>query len=564
MRSTATDREGAALQGTGTLRDGSAPAAGITFTAPLLGSAFEVALSPVAAPAAATLTILVEDPRGNAAGLDLLVVRSGAPAITAVAPDSAFASRPQTVTITGGGLSLGGSVVTTLRFDGAAASGVTTLDDTTLRGSTPASLAPGPTVVGVSNAFADAHLPDTAFTAYAFPPVLAAADTRLDAGAGTSAHLARDGDAVHAVWLEGEPGPPPPPSARGARWGPPQTLSGGEVASEPRVAVVGGDVVVTWIGGGNSVLARTSHDGGASFAAAATLDSGTTVSRPRLAASGARRHVVWIRGTTGLGTARLVATASADAGDTWRAAALVGDGGANQHSHELAASGARAWLAFVDERDGAPVAGVYTARTDNGGTFWEAGQRRSIAGAAAQTPLLCETSGTVWVAWLRGAALEYMGSADAGLSWPVVHSVLRNDGGAVGAPMLACTGTRLYAIYLLDGPSVEVSRLGGIGATPVHVTVSGATGPAGEPTLAARGNYVVAAWRDGAVAGGTARIVTAVSTDLGATFTGPTGFGDASAAQEQPQLGLDSARLALLFVDHRTTPAGLFANATIP
>jgi hypothetical protein len=328
--------------------------------------------------------------------------------------------------------------------------------------------------------------------------------------------------------------------------------------------MAGNDVTVAWIADGSGMNVRSSHDGGASFAVVQPLDAaGTSVRRPRLVASGTRRYLAWLRGNPGLGASRLVASASTNAGDTWLSAALAGDGGSNQSDHQLVGNGPTALLAFVDDRQGASVPGIYTLRTTTNGVDWGPAQRRSLSNAAANSPRLCADSGRAWLAWLRADVLEFVGSADGGLSWPTVASELRGSGqGAVAEPALHCEGDRLYAIYLLAGNSIAVTRVGGIGAQPQHRTISSVTGPAGEPQVQSRGNYVVAGWRDGAVAGGAARLVQAVSVDLGANFTAPTGFGDASAAQEMPRLLLDGARLLLLWRDHRSTPAGIYSNRT--
>jgi len=528
------------------------------------GTTFTLDLAPVVVPVAVVASLLVEDPRGAAAAIDLRIVRSGAPTILAVAPDNAFAAHSQQVTITGTALSLGGSVQTVARFDGTLANSNTVVDDQTLRSTTPTGVAPGPTVVSVTHTHGTAQLPDTAFTMLAHPPAFAAADAQLDAGAATSFQFARNGATVHGVWLEGTTVVHRASTDGGATWTAAQPLSGGEIASEPQVAVAGADVTIVWIAGGNGVSTRSSHDGGASFAAAQQLDtSGGSVQRPRLVASSARRYVVWQRGTQGGGTARLAATWSSDGGDTWMGAALVGDGGANQYDHQLVADGATALIAFVDERQGASVPGVYTTRTTTAGFSWNPALRRSLTGVAAGSPRLCADAGRVWLAWLRTDLLEFMGSADAGLSWPTVASELRGSGqGAVAEPSLWCEGDRLYAIYVLAANSIGVTRVGGIGTQPQHVTVSAVTGPAGEPRIRSRGNYVFAAWRDGTVAGGSARIRQTVSVDLGATFVAPSGLGDGTAAQEAPQLLLDGARLLLAWRDHRSTPAGIFANRT--
>src|SRR5688572_1874932 len=62
--------------------------AGLVFSTPVTGTTFTLELEAVTAPAVAPVTLLVEDPRGAAAAINLSVVRTGAPTITAVAPNS--------------------------------------------------------------------------------------------------------------------------------------------------------------------------------------------------------------------------------------------------------------------------------------------------------------------------------------------------------------------------------------------------------------------------------------------------------------------------------------------
>src|SRR5690606_26840158 len=138
----------------------------------------------------------------------------------------------------------------------------------------------------------------------------------------------------------------------------------------------------------------------------------------------------------------------------------------------------------------------------NGGLTWEAPQRRSLANTLAGTPRLAHDSGNVWLAWLRNDALEYVASADAGVSWPAVPFELRNGGtDAIAERALASEGARPWAIYRRGATNVAVTRVGGIGTAPQHLTSSVATGPVGEPCIATSGNYVLTAWRSGSVGG---------------------------------------------------------------
>ena len=53
-----------------------------------------------------------------------------------------------------------------------------------------------------------------------------------------------------------------------------------------------------------------------------------------------------------------------------------------------------------------------------------------------------------------------------------------------------------------------------------------------------------------------------VGIDVGGTFTTPATFGDGAAAQDQPRLIVDGARVWLGWLDYRGASAALFSNRT--
>ncbi|HEB52326.1 MAG TPA: hypothetical protein ENI87_03615 [bacterium] len=177
----------------------------------------------------------------------------------------------------------------------------------------------------------------------------------------------------------------------------------------------------------------------------------------------------------------------------------------------------------------------------------------------------CNIGPSVWLVYLDNGVLRYLQSADAGDSWSTQAVVLNDTSlGAVTSPTVGCEADRLYAAYVVGGNAVAFSRVGAAGAVPQTVTLSDTSEAAGRPVLASRGNYVFCAWRGGAVGGGSgpARIKLATSVDLGATFAAPLVDGDGTAAQEQPQLLLDGARIWLAWRDYRNGTPALFHSRT--
>lgn len=565
----AADAEGDTLQWN-VAGDVTTTAAGVRFASPFAGNVFLLEIDPVANAVASTVTIVCEDPRGGAAAIDVLVVRSGPPTITAVAPSSVFAGRPQQVEVTGSALRLGGAVSTNVRFDGVAATGVVVESDTKVRCTTPTVLASGSTIVSVENAFGSAALLGSAFTAFQYPPVLAATEPRLDTVGADGHDVVLDGANAHAVWIEGGAVLHRRSSDGGATWLPGQTLSGAETASEPLVLASGDSVLVAWIGNGIAMRIRRSIDGGATFLAEQRLDAanGLSLSRPRFALAGGRRHASWIQGSVANNTARVVVASSGDLGATWTTP-IVPDGGAgNQADSAIAAVGANVWIACTDERTGASSRGVYVIRSGDGGGNWQPGKRLGQANVVSSSPCLAAIGARVHVAWLQGGSLFYGESLDGGFSWTSVPTEVRNgSSAAITEPAIACTNDRVFIAHVQSGTTVWVSRLAGAGALVSHTQIDGpaTTLADGQVRIAANGSYVFAAWRNGLVGDGSAHVLQCASADGGVTFSAAATVTSVAATQDRPDLAVDGARMLVGWLDSRDTPAiGLRVNRNVP
>ena len=563
---TATDPDGDALTWQLAVSGAGQVATGLSYSSPASGPTFTVDVAAVTEPAAADVSLLVEDPNGGAAAIDIRFVRSGAPTITGVTPASAFVSAQQGATITGSALLLSNAVNTFAAFGGAAAGNVQVVDDQTLTCTTPSPGVLGQNSVSVQNAFGSDALPGSAFTMYQYPVDLFAADTALDGGAGAQLEVAGDGALRHAVWVEGGAVQHRRSLDAGATWSAPQTLSGGETPSAPQVSLLGDDVLVVWVGDSSSLHARASSDGGVTFAAAQTLNptaGGAPSSRPRLARAGARVYCAWLQGDAGLTQQRVHVAATPDHGVTWQNEVTVSDQGANHEGHVLGCDAAAAWIAF--ESAPGSGAGVYTSRSDDGGFLWTAGVLRSAVSNGIGEVAVCDDGGRVSLVWTRDDQLEYLVSENSALGWQTQPTLLRPaDFGAISAVTVRAAGDRLFAAYLGGGQNVAVSRVGAAGALPEHVTVSDVVEEAAAPSLEAGGNYVFVAWRGGTIGGGAgdARVKIATSVDVGGTFTTPATFGDGAAAQDQPRLIVDGARVWLGWLDYRGASAALFSNRT--
>ncbi|MFT4512313.1 MAG: hypothetical protein ACI89X_003466 [Planctomycetota bacterium] len=541
-----------------------ATAAGLTFASPAFGPTFTVSLGPVASPVTANLNVLVEDPRGAAAAIDILLVRSGLPEVTGISRSSAFATAAQDVTISGGAFALGNTVNTIASFSGIVADNIAVVDESTLTCTTPLAASLGVNTVAVSNQFGGTILQTGTFTMYSYPVDLLDNDTAFDSGGGAQLVTANVGARMHAAWVEGGAVLLSTSLDGGAIWSAAMTLSGAELPSSLRIAVDGDTVVVAWIGNitglGGSLHVRTSIDAGLAFDPIVELAASSAFT-PAICVSEQYMHCAWMKSDPGV--QKVWVASSTTTGSVWNAGKPAYTTIDNQSQPAIGCLGGDAWISLrqgVDQR-------LHTTHTSNAGFFWSAGvARSSVAAVPDLAPaLFCNDGQRVFMVWADDGALQYMVSENAGLGWPTLQSVLRAaDLGVISAANAAtyCEEDRLVAAYVAGGSNVAFTRIGASGAVPEHVTLSTVVEPARQPSIALRGSYVFAAWSGGDVGAGTARIKLATSTNRGVTFIGPSTFGDGAAVQDAPRMIVDDARIWMGWVDSRGVGPALFHNRT--
>jgi hypothetical protein len=560
---TATDPEGDPMLWQLGVPGGPANAAGLTFSTPVTGPTFELQVGAVTAPAAAPVTLLVEDPRGAAAAIDVLFVRSGAPVITGVSPDSSFQSLPQRVTVTGGGLQLGGFVNTSVAFDGFAVtqSSIQVQNDSSLSCLTPVAVQPGPTVVAVGNQFGNASLPDTEFTVLTFPPVFGATDEAV--AAANSFDVANEGSALYVLWA-GQAASLTPASYRtsldgGATWSQIFAFDDPGVASEPRVAANGTDAVAVWIGDGQRVLysqfTASSNPPASSLALTSQL---VQRQRPRVCRDGDRVFASWLEGDPLASLQRVVVTSSGDGGTTWSPPQKISDV-ANQDNHDIRCLGDTAWVVMEDERLGPSVRGVYVVRTTDAGANWGVARRLNSPGSSASSPRACDAGGRAHVAWLQNDALLYLSSTDNGATWGNnITTVQDATAGAVTAPAIACDAQRVVFGYVIGGTAVWSARVPTPNAPVQRTQVDSLVTASSDVRVDLAGDYGYVTWIEGS--GPAARVRVAVSGNATATFASNESFGDGTGQQRSPALAYDGSRLFVAWLDDRAATTGLFTN----
>ena len=559
----ATDPDGDALLWQVAVSASGATAAGLSFDSPAIGSTFTISLNPTVSPSSSNLSVLVEDARGAASAIDILLVRSGAPTVSGISRSSAFANAAQGVTITGSALALGATANTVASFSGIVAGNIEVVNESTLTCTTPLSAPLGANTVGVSNQFGSATAPPGSFTMYSYPVDLFDNDSAFDSGGGSQLIAVNVGARIHAAWIEGGAVLLSTSLDGGAAWSPAATLSGAEVPSSLQLVVDGQTVLAAWIGNdsglGGSLHCTTSIDAGVTFGPVVELATDAAFT-PDICVSGQYMHCAWMRSVAA--SQKVWVASSTTTGASWNTGKPAYTTSENQSLPSIGCYQGDAWIALrqgLDQR-------VFTTHSSNAGFFFSSGVARSSLAAIAGTSkaLFCNFGERVFLVWADDGALHYMVSENSGLGWPTLQILLRGaDLGSLSTADAAvdCEEDRLVAAYVAGGNNVAFTRVGASGAAPEHVTLSAVVEAARQPCVALRGNYVFAAWSGGDVGAGSARIKLNTSTNRGSTFSGVSEFGDGSAAQDTPRMVVDDARLWMGWLDYRGSPA-LYSNRT--
>ena len=129
-------------------------------------------------------------------------------------------------------------------------------------------------------------------------------------------------------------------------------------------------------------------------------------------------------------------------------------------------------------------------------------------------------------------------------------------------PRGVCDATQAIFTYIVGGTIVRTARFTPAGASVQQATLDATAAVSASPMLALSGNYVFVTWREGDVGSGAARTNFSVSVNSGSTFENATGFGDGTAAQDLPVIGIEGAHVFFAWIDVRGATAGVFTNRT--
>jgi hypothetical protein len=393
------------------------------------------------------------------------------------------------------------------------------------------------------------------------PPAPAARQLTTGPGAKqTSINFARNvvegpGGQVQVIWFDDRSGIAQVYAKRSAdggnTWGPDVPLSQPGVQSEqPALARSGRYVYAAWhafLPGGPAIVLRRSADGGATWGPGGPLGAGAF---PSVAASGPRVRVVWSDRREG--EAEVYTRGSADAAATWDTEVRLSDVPYESWVPTVELSGARAYVGWVDYRDGNEE--EYFRSSRDGGATWEPPVRLTADPADSWASSIAATGDTLRLAWFD--------RRDAGVSDADVERQLDQALALLGLPappppprdpavyylpdFMARVQAKLQAVetsapgwVARGGDPARLSALlqqfqalmttwtysweiylkrsadGGATWSP-DVRLTSAPGPSMRPSIAAAGTEVLLTWCDGR--DGESQVYLKGSADGGATW----------------------------------------------
>jgi len=330
-------------------------------------------------------------------------------------------------------------------------------------------------------------------------------NVQLNADVGTATQsdpaIALDGQDIHVVWQDYRDGSnaiifSAHSTDGGLTW--PnfnQRVSGADNADTPALTMDGqGTAWATWrvyTDGQYFVYADSYGPNGWDTVNDVVTQSVTYKQAPAIAANQTWVQVVWEQSPVGADTDLLVSIWD----DTdWRPAVKIDDMGDARQQFPAIARGSTGQLyaAWLDYRDDANRAALYTARSGDGGATWSSDVRADDDHPPSHSAPALVGAGpqVVHVVWGSTdqdyGAIYYDRSADSGVTWGTDRRLNTVDMSSASQPDIAISGTQQVFVVWVEGDALVLDRSADGGTTWLSPTqILTGTGYLDQPTLAA-------------------------------------------------------------------------------
>ncbi len=320
------------------------------------------------------------------------------------------------------------------------------------------------------------------------------------------------------------------------------------------LAVNGDSIHIVWCNnqpGRNILYYKHSFDGGTTWSDDIPLVSSSTTSPdfPSIAVSGATVHVAYRDTLGGNGEGVTYYKRSLDGGNTWETSVSLG---IYHWWPSIACVGERVFIALNDSHPGNTE--VYFRRSTDNGTTWDSVKQISNAAGRSEDPSITASDGHVYMAWNdnRTGIMQtwYRHSSDWGTTWgdetqmtnaaqfayfPFIHAV-NNDVDLLWGNRTGSSYTVMYKHSSDHGAtwSEEQALSNEVNATSAY------------PTLVRRDKNVHVTWFDF-----NSGVYYRRSNDGGSTWIPALQLVTAASNPGSPFIGLNNTALHLIWLDHR-------------
>ena len=290
---------------------------------------------------------------------------------------------------------------------------------------------------------------------------------------------------------------------------------------------------------------RLTNDGGISW-------TSYTSARCLAAGSGGGLHAVWFDDRDG--NYEIYTKRSTDYGTTWEADTRLTNNTADQYHPAVAAAGTMVHVVWWDERN-VPNTEIYYKRSTDAGVTWSDDTRLTEDSAKSHFPSIAAAGDTVHVVWWderTGWDIHYKRSTDAGVTWSDDVALTTTLGLSMW-PSVAVSEGSVHVVWFDDrdgNQEIYYKRSTDGGATwGADARLTNASFYSEYPVVAAEWPFVHVAWSDNR--DGNYEAYYKRSTDGGATWEPDTRLSEAAQGSTAMSLAVAGTRVHLFWADNR-------------
>jgi len=345
------------------------------------------------------------------------------------------------------------------------------------------------------------------------------------------------------------------------------SLTNRTIVNDPLIVADGSNVYLVWTASGryerisytyDDIFFRTSKDNGATFSPTTNLSGNVgTPQHPQMAVSGKNVYVLWDDYTTRKG--QILLRVSNDGGNTFSRLIRLSSDTESSLAPQIAVSGNNVYAVWYDLEPEARI--VFRASEDNGTTFGNPINLRTVHTGASCCPKITASGNNVYVIW-ADTKLDGLLSGHYDLDFRASH-----DGGVTFSPIInlsnvardykiAESGKNVYVAWTdvlrinstIENAEVFFSRSTNNGASfDIPINLSNNVGASSNSQIAVSDQNVYIAWVDRTL--GNDEIFFRGSDDNGSSFGRTINLSNSAGISSDPQIVVAQKKVYIVWVE---------------